>query len=103
MERMHQLLRQAQADLARAAVIYDRGNTHHGSGNVRVNAAYIQLDRGNFEGAEESAREAFELGATKADYILMCRARICKRWLGTRASKSRSGRRRLDSLCAGCA
>lgn len=76
LERMHQLLRQAQADLARAATIYDRGHTHHGSGNVRVNSAYIQLDRGNFEGAEESAREAFELGATKADYILMCRARI---------------------------
>ncbi|MGC2660757.1 MAG: hypothetical protein WA324_22605 [Bryobacteraceae bacterium] len=82
LERMHQLLSQAQADLARAAVIYDRGHTHHGSGNVRVNAAYIQLDRGNFEGAEESAREAFELGATKADYILMCRARILQALVG---------------------
>ena len=82
LERMHQLLRQAQSDLARAAAIYDRGHTHHGSGNVRVNAAYIQLDRGNFEGAEESAREAFELGATKADYILMCRARILQALVG---------------------
>ncbi|HWF45925.1 MAG TPA: hypothetical protein VG168_02880 [Bryobacteraceae bacterium] len=82
LERMHQLLRQAQADLARAALIYDRGNTHHGSGNVRVNAAYIQLDRGNFDGAEDAAREAFELGATKADYILMCRARILQALVG---------------------
>ncbi|HEX4809624.1 MAG TPA: hypothetical protein VH325_11880 [Bryobacteraceae bacterium] len=82
LERMHQLLKQAQSDLERAAVIYDRGHTHHGSGNVRVNAAYIHLDRGNFEGAEESAREAFELGATKADYILMCRARILQALVG---------------------
>ncbi len=76
LERMHELLRTAQADLSQADLIYKRAANHHGAGNVDVNLAQIYLDLGHLDEAEERAGEAFELGATKADYVLMCRARI---------------------------
>jgi len=76
LERMHELLRKARADLADAYAIYKRAGNHHGTGNVDVNSAQIHLDLGNLDEAAERATEAFELGATKADYLLMCRARI---------------------------
>lgn len=76
LERMHDLLRSAQADLGKADVIYKRAQNHHGGGNVDVNLAQIYLDFGDLDSADERAGEAFELGATKADYLLMCRARI---------------------------
>jgi tetratricopeptide (TPR) repeat protein len=76
LERMYELLRSAQADLSAADAIYKKAQNHHGAGNADVNLAQIHLDLGNLEKAEERANEAFELGATKADYLLMCRARI---------------------------
>ncbi len=76
LERMHELLRNARADLAHADTIYRRSGNHHGTGNVDVNIAQIYLDLGDLDQAEERASEAFELGATKTDYLLMCRARI---------------------------
>ena len=76
LERMHELLRNAQADLSKADVIYKRMGNHHGAGNVDVNLASVYLDLGDLDKAEERALEAFDLGATKADYLLMCRARV---------------------------
>jgi tetratricopeptide (TPR) repeat protein len=76
LERMHELLRNAQVDLAQADAIYKRAQNHHGAGNVDVNLAQVYLDLGDLHRAEEKAAEAFELGATKTDYLLMCRARI---------------------------
>lgn len=76
LERMHELLRNAQADLTQAAAIYKRAEDHHGSGNAAVNMAQIHLDLGNLDEADQLAAEAFDLGAAKADYLLMCRARI---------------------------
>ncbi len=76
LERMHELLRNAQADLIQADGIYKRAGDHHGAGNVDVNLAQIHLDLDSLDEAGERASEAFELGATKADYLLMCRARI---------------------------
>lgn len=76
LERMHELLRKAQADLAQADLIYKRQGNHHGAGNVDVSLAQIHLDLGDLDEAEKRAAEAFELGATKSDYLLMCRARI---------------------------
>jgi tetratricopeptide (TPR) repeat protein len=76
LERMYDLLRSAQSDLAEAERIYRGAQNHHGAGNVDVNLAQIHLDLSNLEEAEQRASEAFELGATKADYLLMCRARI---------------------------
>jgi len=76
LERMHELLRNAQTDLAHADRIYKATGNHHGAGNVDVNLAQIYLDLGDLDRAEKRALEAFELGATKADYLLMCRARI---------------------------
>ncbi len=76
LERMHELLQSAQSDLARAGTIHKQSQNHHGAGNVDVNLAQIHLDVGDLDAADERAREAFDLGATKADYLLMCRARI---------------------------
>jgi hypothetical protein len=76
LERMYELLRSAQADLAAADCIYKKLQNHHGAGNADVNLAEIYLDLGNLELAEQRANEAFELGVTKADHLLMCRARI---------------------------
>jgi tetratricopeptide (TPR) repeat protein len=76
LERMHELLRRAQADLAQADAIYKKAGNHHGAGNVDVSLAQIHLDLGDLDEAEKRAAEAFELGATKADHLLMCRARI---------------------------
>jgi len=76
LERMHELLRSARADLAQANALYTRVGNHHGAGNVDVNLAQIYLDLGELDKADESASEAYELAATKADHLLMCRARI---------------------------
>ncbi len=76
LERMHELLRKAQADLAQADAIYKRAGNHHGAGNVDVSLAQIHLDLGDLDEAENRAAEAFELGASKTDHLLMCRARI---------------------------
>lgn len=76
LERMHELLKSAQVDLAQADSIYKQRDNHHGAGNADVYLAQIHLDLGDLHQAEERAREAFDLGAMKADYLLMCRARI---------------------------
>ncbi len=76
LERMYELLGSAQRDLAEADRIYKAAQNHHGAGNADVNLAQIYLDLGNLEEAEARANEAFDLGATKADHLLMCRARI---------------------------
>ncbi len=48
LERMHALLRNAEADLTRANTIYKRDQNHHGAGNVNVGLAQIYLDLGEF-------------------------------------------------------
>lgn len=76
LERMYELLRNAQTDLAKADEIYRRRGNHHGIGNVDVNYAQICVELGDLDMAEKRASEAFDLASTKADYLLMCRARI---------------------------
>lgn len=76
LERMHELLRNAEADLTKADAIYKRMGNHHGAGNVDVNLANIYLDRGDLDRAEQRAAEALALASTKSDYLLMCRARV---------------------------
>jgi tetratricopeptide (TPR) repeat protein len=76
LERMHELLTGALADLEKAGEIYHAAGNHHGSGNVAVNAAQVYLDRGDLDEAEARAGEAFRLGAKKGDFLVMCRARI---------------------------
>lgn len=76
LERMHDLLRGAQEHLTQADAIYKSADNHHGAGNVDVSLAQIYLDLGNLDLADARANEAFELGTTKQDYLLMCRARI---------------------------
>jgi tetratricopeptide (TPR) repeat protein len=76
LERMHELLHNAEADLMQADSIYRPNRNRHGEGNVKVNLALIYLDLGDLDQSDEMATEAFKVGATKADYLLMCRARI---------------------------
>lgn len=76
LESLHELLRNAQANLAQADEIYKRAGNHHGAGNVDVSLAQIYLDLEDLDEAGKRALEAFELGAQKTDYLLMCRARI---------------------------
>ena len=63
---MHELLRNAQADLAKADEIYRRRGNHHGIGNVDVNYAQICVELGDLDMAEKRASEAFDLAAGKS-------------------------------------
>jgi tetratricopeptide (TPR) repeat protein len=74
--RVTQLRREALEHLEAAREIYRQRPTHHGLGTVYINAAYIHLDSGDFQRAEEESASAYQLAAEKHDYILMGRARI---------------------------
>jgi tetratricopeptide (TPR) repeat protein len=74
--RLTQLRREALDHLAAAQEIYQQRPNHHGSGTVYLNAAYIHLDNGDFQRAEEESSSAYKLAEEKHDYILMGRARI---------------------------
>src|SRR5208337_631681 len=74
--RLAQLRREALEHLEAARAIYQQRPNHLGTGTVYLNAAYIHLDGGDFQSAEEEAASAYELGGGKQDYILMGRARI---------------------------
>jgi tetratricopeptide (TPR) repeat protein len=74
--RLTQLRREALEHLEAARAIYQQRPNHHGAGTVYLNAAYIHLDSGDFQRAEEEAASAYEVAEQKQDYILMGRARI---------------------------
>jgi tetratricopeptide (TPR) repeat protein len=74
--RLTQLRREAIEHLEAARAIYQQRPSHHGVGTVYMNAAYIHLDGGDFQRAEEEAASAYEVAEQKQDYILMGRARI---------------------------
>lgn len=74
--RLAQLRREALEHLESARAIYQQRPNHHGVGTVYLNAAYIHLDGGDFQRAEEEAASAYEVAEQKQDYILMGRARI---------------------------
>jgi tetratricopeptide (TPR) repeat protein len=75
-KRLAQLRREALEHLDAAQVIYQQRPSHHGAGTVYLNAAYIHLDSGDFQRAEEEAGSAYDVAQQKQDYILMGRARI---------------------------
>jgi len=74
--RLTQLRREALEHLEAARAIYQQRPNHHGVGTVYLNAAYLQLDGGDFQRAEEEASSAYDVADEKQDYILMGRARI---------------------------
>ena len=74
--RLTQLRDEALEHLDAAREIYSRRPTHHGIGTIYLNTAYLHLDSGNFQRAEEEAASAYQLAEQKHDYILMGRARI---------------------------
>ncbi|MBZ5666682.1 MAG: tetratricopeptide repeat protein, partial [Acidobacteriia bacterium] len=74
--RLTQLRREALEHLDAARDIYEQRPSHHGVGTVYLNAAYIHLDGGDFQRAEEEAESAYDVAEQKHDYILMGRARI---------------------------
>jgi tetratricopeptide (TPR) repeat protein len=75
-DRVNLLRREALEHLKAAQSIYQQRPSHHGVGTVYLNAAYIHLDGGDFQRAEEEAVSAYETAEAKQDYILMVRARI---------------------------
>ncbi|MGA2353883.1 MAG: tetratricopeptide repeat protein [Terriglobales bacterium] len=74
--RLTQLRREALEHLEAAQGIYSQRPNHHGVGTVFLNAAYIHLDGGDFQRAEEEASSAYDVADEKQDFILMGRARI---------------------------
>jgi tetratricopeptide (TPR) repeat protein len=74
--RLTQLRREALEHLGAARAIYQQRPNHHGVGTVYLNAAYLHLDGGDFQRAEEDASSAYDVANEKQDYILMGRARI---------------------------
>jgi tetratricopeptide (TPR) repeat protein len=74
--RFEQLRKEALAELAEAASIYEQHENHHGLGSVHLNYAYLHLDNGDLELGEAAAKSAFQLGNEKHDHILMARARL---------------------------
>jgi tetratricopeptide (TPR) repeat protein len=74
--RLAELRREALEHLEAARAIYQQRPSHHGVGTVYLNAAYIHLDGGDFQRAEEEAASAYDVAEQKQDYILMVRARI---------------------------
>ena len=107
LERMHDLLRKAQEHLSQADTIYKRAGNHHGAGNVDISLAQIHLDLGDLDEAEKRAAEAFELWSTKADYLLMCRARIVEAMVANARFEEQIGERselsRFAQLAHDCA
>ena len=74
--RLAQLRRQALEHLDAAQAIYKLRPNHHGVATACLNAAYIHLDNGDFQSAEDEAASAYDVAEQKQDYILMVRARI---------------------------
>ena len=74
--RLTQLRREALEHLEAARAIYQQRPNHHGAGTVELNAAYIHLDSGDFQRAEEEAASGYDVAEQTQDYILMGRARI---------------------------
>jgi len=74
--RLTQLRREALEHLEAARAIYQQRPNHHGVGTVYLNAAYLHLDSGDFQRAEDDASSAYDVANEKQDYILMGRARI---------------------------
>jgi tetratricopeptide (TPR) repeat protein len=75
-QRLDQLHQEIIAHLDEASAIYQHHPNHHGVGTVQINYAYVLLDDGDYQAAESKARNAYELGEQKQDYILMGRARV---------------------------
>ena len=75
-ERLQQLHREIVQHLDEASAIYSHHPNHHGIGTVQLNCSYVLLDDGNYHNAEIKAKEAYGLGESIQDYILMGRARI---------------------------
>jgi tetratricopeptide (TPR) repeat protein len=75
-ERLGRLRTEALDHLKVAQAIYRQRPSHHGASTVCLNAAYIHLDSGDFQRADEEAVTAYEVAEERQDYILMGRARI---------------------------
>jgi tetratricopeptide (TPR) repeat protein len=62
--------------LHRAGEIYKHQRHQGGTGAVLVNTGYLQLESGDIEQAAATALEAYVLGESKMDEVLMARANI---------------------------
>lgn len=74
--RFVQLREKALDRLSEALAIYESQGNHRGMGAVHILCGFLRLDSGELDTAGSQAALAFRLGESKADYILMARARI---------------------------
>jgi tetratricopeptide (TPR) repeat protein len=74
--RYQQLYQAALSELDRAQEIYSMHGHKDGIGNVAFTRGYLYLDLGNVEQSMSEAAEAYRIGETLNDHILMARARI---------------------------
>ncbi len=75
-KQFEQLREKALEQLGRAGAIYRAQGNHRGMGAVHILCGFLGLDSGELDSAGTEAAEAFRLGESKADYLLMARARI---------------------------
>lgn len=74
--RYQEICQEAVQELAQAREIYALHAKSDGIGKVSLSLGYLHLDRGEIEGAEREASEAYRIGTEQKDRILMARARI---------------------------
>jgi tetratricopeptide (TPR) repeat protein len=83
---------QAALDLLeKAGEIYSNHHHQAGIGAVYVNAAYLHLDSGDIDRAEDEAAKAYSLGEHKQDHILMARARTLQSVIQNERAEEEAG------------
>ena len=75
-EQLDRIRADALDHLDQASEIYTQHPHHHGAGTVHINRGLLYLDGGEWDRAAAEAAQAYDLGETKRDYILMARARL---------------------------
>ena len=75
-EQLDQIRADALDHLDQASEIYAQHPHHHGAGTVHINRGLLFLDGAEWDRAAAEALEAYSLGESKRDYILMARARL---------------------------
>jgi tetratricopeptide (TPR) repeat protein len=74
--RYQEICQEAVQELMKAREIYALHAKSGGIGKVSLSLGYLHLDRGEIEGAEREASEAYRIGTEQKDRILIARARI---------------------------
>ncbi len=74
--RCEELRTEALENLAEAEALCRVGDDDHGLGSVHIARALLSLDKGELDKAMAEASEAYKLGQTRKDLVLLCRSRL---------------------------